>query len=156
MRDHHTKTKGNLAVLKIKADSYEKGWLPLQPESEHEPFDLVLYRNGHFYRTQVKYSKAKKGMISANLRASWADKHGTHSNRIDLSEIDLFAIYCPDTDTCYYIHTSQITTKCEINLRVEGDGNKFTVHAKQFERIPCESEISPSGSADQYIAPQAT
>lgn len=136
MRDHHTKTKGNLAVLKIKADSYEKGWLPLQPESEHEPFDLVLYRAGRFYRTQVKYSTMKRGLISANLRASWADKHGVHCSRVDLTDIDLFAIYCPDNKQCYYIKTSQITTKTSIVLRINGDGNKLSVFAKDFESIP--------------------
>ncbi|HDR4901174.1 hypothetical protein OCF11_05865 [Bacillus cereus] len=34
---HHTKTKGDLAVLKAQVDLYEKGYMILTPQTEHSP-----------------------------------------------------------------------------------------------------------------------
>ena len=42
----HTKNKGDLGVLKAKVDLYQQGFLILVPETEHCPFDLVIYRDG--------------------------------------------------------------------------------------------------------------
>ncbi len=38
---HHTKDKGDIGVLKAQADLYQKGWITLNPATEHAPFDLV-------------------------------------------------------------------------------------------------------------------
>jgi hypothetical protein len=43
---HHTKNKGDLGVLKVKVDLFQQGFLILIPETEHYPFDLVIYQNG--------------------------------------------------------------------------------------------------------------
>ncbi len=48
MIPHHTKNKGDLGVLKVKVDLYQQGFLLLVPETEHAPFDLVIYKNGCF------------------------------------------------------------------------------------------------------------
>ncbi len=136
MKSHHTKIKGNLAVLKVKADSYQQGWLPLQPESEHEPFDIVLYKSGKFLRVQVKYSKMNSdGTIQANLRSTWADKNGSHVKLCDRNEVDLFAIYCEANDSCYYIKTEDIKTKTTLYLRIEGSGNASSLFGKNFTQI---------------------
>ena len=104
MRIHHTKNKGDLGVLKAQLDLYEKGYLILNPQTEHSPFDLVAYKDKKFLRIQVKYRKAKNNRIEINFRTSWADKNGTHTIDYDKTEIDLMCIYCPDTDKCYYIN----------------------------------------------------
>ena len=45
---HHTKNKGDLGELKVKVDLLEQGYLILNPETEHAPFDLVIYKSGLF------------------------------------------------------------------------------------------------------------
>ena len=60
---HHTKNKGDLGVLKAKCDLFEKGYLTLSPDSEHCPFDIVIWKNGVFKTVQVKYREVKKGKI---------------------------------------------------------------------------------------------
>jgi hypothetical protein len=52
---HHTKSKGDLGVLKAQVDLYEKGYMILHPQTEHAPFDLVVYKDKNFKRVQVKY-----------------------------------------------------------------------------------------------------
>lgn len=44
---HHTKNKGDLGVLKVKVDLFDQGFLLLNPESEHTPFDIVIYKMGY-------------------------------------------------------------------------------------------------------------
>ncbi len=73
MYKHHTKNKGDLGVLKAKLDLFEQGYLILNPETEHSPFDLVIYKDGQFKRVQVKYRKLKRNdTIEATFRSSYA------------------------------------------------------------------------------------
>lgn len=107
MKKHHTKDKGDLGKLKVKCDLCEKGFLVLDPESEHAPFDLVAYKNKIFKRIQVKYRSIKKGKITIDYRTCWNDRNGTHVQPVDKTEIDAYAIYCPETNTCYYYPTTE-------------------------------------------------
>lgn len=106
MINHHTKNKGDLGILKVQLDLFSRGYLVCEPKSEHQPFDLVAYKDGKFYRLQVKYrTKNKFGLIEVPYKTSWADKNGNHIKKYDYTEVDWFVIYCPDTDECYYIQT---------------------------------------------------
>lgn len=100
---HHTKEKGDLAVAKIISNLSEKGFKILVPLSEHLPFDLVAYKDNKFYKVQVKFSSIKRGGIVVRFYGSWADKNGTHHSKVDKNLVDLFAVYCPDNDKCYYL-----------------------------------------------------
>jgi hypothetical protein len=104
MKEHHTKTKGDLGVLKSQIDLYQKGYMILLPQTEHSPFDIVAYKNSSFLRIQVKYRKAKNGKIEVPFTTCWTDKNGTHTQNYDKNEIDLMCVYCPDSDKCYYIN----------------------------------------------------
>ncbi len=98
---HHTKDKGDLGVAKAQVDLVQRGYLVLLPFSEHAPFDLVAYRDHEFMRIQVKYRSAAKGVLTIAFRTSWADRNGSHERAIDKEEVDLFCVYCPETDECY-------------------------------------------------------
>lgn len=100
---HHTKDKGDLGVAKVHADLVGAGYCVLFPATEHAAFDLVAYREGEFRRVQVKYRAARRGALTVHFRSLWVDRHGTHSTPTDKSEIDLLAVYCPDTDECYFL-----------------------------------------------------
>ena len=96
---HHTKEKGDLGVLKAQVDLYEQGFTILSPMTEHSPFDLVVYKNGDFRRIQIKYRKLDEtGKLNIKFSTCWTDKYGTHTVPINKDEVDLFCIYCPDTD----------------------------------------------------------
>ena len=65
-------------------------------------FDLVAYDGSKFVRIKVKYRSAVRGVLQVNLINWWADKNGSHGKRIDKRQVDVFCIYCPETDRCYY------------------------------------------------------
>jgi hypothetical protein len=135
---HHTKEKGDLGVLKAQLDLFEQGFLILNPVTEHAPFDLVAYKDLRFQRVQVKYKSVDKtGSITVHFRSCWADKNGTHMRQTDKDEIDLYCIYCPDTDECYYLDPKNYNRS--VTLRVEMPRNNQTKNVKlavDFRRVP--------------------
>ena len=135
---HHTKEKGDLGVLKAQIDLFEQGFTILTPLTEHSPFDLAVYRDGEFRRVQVKYRTVDKfGKIDVKFSTCWTDKHGTHTVPIDKTEVDLYCIYCPDTDECYYLDPNKFRSNA--SLRVERPKNsqqKRVKFAADFRRVP--------------------
>ena len=135
---HHTKDKGDQGVLKAQLDMYEQGFTVLNPVTEHAPFDLVAYKDRTFRRIQVKYKSVDKtGSITVHFRSCWADKNGTHLQAINKGEIDLYCIYCPDTDECYYLNP--LDYRRSVTLRVEAPRNKQLKNVKlaaDYRRVP--------------------
>ncbi len=138
MIDHHTKIKGDLGVLKAQVDLFEQGFTLFTPLTEHSPFDLVAYRDGKFLRIQVKYrSVDKHGKIEVKFSTCWADRNGTHTVPIDKDQVDLYCVYCPETDECYYLNPASYGSN--MCLRVEPPKNnqrKGVSFAADFRRVP--------------------
>jgi len=118
---HHTKDKGDLAVAKVQADLVERGATVLQPFTEHAPFDLVAYQDEAFYRVQVKFRTMKLGSVYVPFKTSWADRHGVHTRPMPMNEVDVVAIYCPDTRQTYYIDPR--TFRGSATIRIEPSKN---------------------------------
>jgi hypothetical protein len=137
-QSHHTKSKGDLGVLKAQVDLFEQGFTICVPQTEHSPFDLVAYKNGEFRRVQVKYRALdRNGALQIKFVTSWADRHGTHSVPIDKNEVDVYCIYCPNTDECYYLEPKNYCSN--VSLRVESPKNgqsKRVNFAADFRRDP--------------------
>lgn len=135
---HHTKDKGDLGVLKAQADLHQQGYQILIPLTEHAPFDIAIYKDNKFKRVQVKYkSLDRNGKLEVHFRTCWADKNGTHMRAIDKNSVDLYCIYCPDTDECYYLDPKDFRRSA--SLRVEKSKNnqsRFVKLAADYRRVP--------------------
>lgn len=135
---HHTKNKGDLGVLKVKLDLYQQGFLILNPETEHAPFDLVIYKDGEFRSVQVKFRNLnKKGVLQIPFRSCYSTSRGVITREVDKAYIDIYAVYCPQTDTCYYFNPRRFN-KC-ISLRVKTSLNNQQTGirlADDFKKVP--------------------
>ncbi|MFO1464349.1 MAG: group I intron-associated PD-(D/E)XK endonuclease [bacterium] len=138
MTRHHTKEKGDLGVLKAQVDLHQKGYQILTPLSEHSPFDLVVYKNSDFKRVQVKYkSVGKNGALQLYFRTCWADKHGTHRRPIDKFEVDVFCVYCPDTDECYYFDPKRFSRSIALRVKAPKNNQRVGINSlADFRRVP--------------------
>jgi len=138
MIHHHTKVKGDLGVLKAQVSLYEQGYLILQPITEHAPFDLVAYKDGEFKRIQVKYKSVDKtGAMTIHFRSCWTDKNGTHMQALSKEQIDLYCVYCPDTDDCYFFNPDEFDSS--VTLRVEAPKNNQSKSIRlviDYRRVP--------------------
>jgi hypothetical protein len=138
MQSHHTKTKGDLGVLKAQIDLFEQGFTIFVPLTEHCPFDLIAYKNSEFRRVQVKYRSTDRfGKILVKFSTCWADKNGTHTSPIDKNEVDLYCIYCPETDDCYYLEPTTYGSTVTLRVEVPKNGQKKNVRfASDFRGVP--------------------
>jgi hypothetical protein len=135
---HHTKSKGDLGVLKAQVDLFEQGFTICVPQTEHSPFDLVAYRKGELQRVQVKYrALGKNGALQVKFTTSWADRQGTHTVPVDKNEVDLYCIYCPDTDECYYLEPKRFCSNVSLRVRTSKNSQAKRVNfAADFRRAP--------------------
>lgn len=137
MVNHHTKNKGDLGVLKAKCDLLQKGYLVLSPETEHAPFDLVVWKNGQFKTVQVKYRNASGGKLEIKFSSCWTDRNGTHTNLVDKALIDLYCIYCPQTDECYYLNPSDFGKSMTLRVKAPKNNQKSGVNlASDYREVP--------------------
>jgi hypothetical protein len=95
---HHTKLKGDIAVAAVILDLTKKGCIISEPMSENAPYDLICDTGEKLLRIQVKYRVS--GYIP--YRTSWTDKSGTHTNEIDITKIDYFALVNEDYSIICY------------------------------------------------------
>lgn len=134
---HHTKDKGDLGVFKAQLDLHIKGYVVCHPITEHAPFDLVACKDDKCFRIQVKHRKITNGSIRINFHTSWADKNGNHTKNLNKNECDLFCVYCPDNDICYYFNPRDFNKS--ISLRVDEckmSNQSYVNFAKDFLEIP--------------------
>ena len=135
---HHTKEKGDLGVLKAQVDMFEQGFSILMPQTEHAPFDLVAYKDGSFHRIQVKYRKVDKfGKLEIKFSTCWTDKAGTHTVPVNKDEVDLYCVYCPDTDECYYLSPDEFSSNVSLRVNTPKNNQSKNVRfASDFRRVP--------------------
>ena len=137
MTQHHTKDKGDIGVLKAQVDLALQGFTILLPLTEHQAFDLVVYKDGTFKRVQVKYRSATNGKLQIPFRSSWADRVGIHTVHTDKTQIDIYCVYCPETDQCYYFDPNEY--KRSVTLRIDMPKNnqsKSIRFANDYRRVP--------------------
>ena len=137
-QSHHTKVKGDLGVLKAQVDLFEQGFTICLPQTEHSPFDLVAYKDGEFRRVQVKYrALCKHGTLEIKFSTCWADRHGTHTVPIDKNEVDIYCVYCPDTDECYYLEPAKFSSNVSLRVKTPKNNQAKRVHfASDYRRAP--------------------
>lgn len=92
---HHTKDKGDIALMKITLDLTIKGFNIFLPISEHLPFDFIAYKDGKCYRIQAKYSSGGK----VNNSTYSGDKSTKYYQEDDF---DYYGVYLPEIDRCIY------------------------------------------------------
>lgn len=135
---HHTKNKGDLGVLKVKVDLFLQGFLILVPETEHSPFDLVIYKGGVFKTVQVKFRNLSKNeALMIPFRSSYSTAKGVITKPVDKKLVDIYAVYCPQTDECYYFDpglynkTFTLRVKASLNNQV-----RYTHLASDYRKVP--------------------
>lgn len=124
---HQTKDKGDLAVLMALADLRRHGVVCCLPISEHLPFDMVAVMPDMttLVRLQVKYRKTNTvGAIHLPFRSNYYDSKKIYSKHVDLSHLDSYAVYSPETNQLYYIRIDELLKGAKaITLRLEPPKN---------------------------------
>ena len=138
MSPHHTKDKGDLGVLKAQIGLFEQGFTIFVPLTEHCPFDLVAYKDGEFRRVQVKYRSLDRfGKVDVKFSTCWSDRNGTHTLPIDKTEVDIYCVYCPEVDECYYLRPDDFGSNVSLRVEAPKNGQRKGVNfAADYRRAP--------------------
>lgn len=92
---HHTKDKGDIALMKTTLDLTLKGYNIFLPISEHLPFDFIAYKDGQCFRMQAKYSSG--GKVNNSTYSG-----GKTTKYYNENDFDYYAVYLPEIDQCIY------------------------------------------------------
>lgn len=134
---HHTKDKGDLATAQVQVDLIERGAMVLLPLTEHAPFDLVAYEGGVFHRIQVKYRATSRGVLPVHFRSVWSDRNGVHARPMERDDVDVLAIYSPETRRCYYLDPNDFSASVSLRLTPPRNGQVANVlFADDFTAFP--------------------
>ena len=125
-----------MGVLKCKVDLHEKGYIILNPETEHAPFDVVAYKDNKFLRIQVKYRTVVDDCVEVKFRSSWNDKNGCHVQQIDKLDIDLICVFINETNKCYYVDPKKFNTGIKLRVRESKNKHSESHYIENFLEIP--------------------
>ena len=109
--------KGNLGLAMVIADVMKKGYFVFTPIADTTSVDIIIANpEMSLRRVQIKYRKKNdKGTLEVPTNTVVNGKKVP----VILSKIDLWAIYCPDTDKVYYIPTKILEGKSYMFLRID-------------------------------------
>jgi hypothetical protein len=117
--------KGNIGLIKVMADLYDKGYHCFTPFDDHCPVDLIaLDKNGQSKRLQVKYrSLGTRNFYELSARSVVNGK----TVPIDRNLIDGWAVYLSDVDKVVYISLSVMEGKGCHHIKPDDVKNLGTV-----------------------------
>lgn len=118
-KNFHSKQKGILAETAVKLDLFKQGYFVATLDDDLLPFDLIaIDKDYKTYKVQVKYCPLKRnGGITLDLRNSMSNKNLKYSKYYSEYEVDVFAIYVPDIDECFYIKFEETKNNRSIAFR---------------------------------------
>jgi len=105
----------------ILAELVKRGHRVLLPFGSNHRYDLVLDTGDRFVRVQCKTGRLRSGAIRYKTRSVRCNTKGTFTRDYD-GEIDLFMVYCPDTDRVYAVPVEDAASS-EGSLRVSPCAN---------------------------------
>lgn len=109
------KAVGELSEVIILAELIKLGYSVSLPFGDNQRYDMIIDDNGTLFRAQCKTGRLRNGSIKTKI---CSHNPFTNVRKNYLGEIDLFLIYCPDTNQVFKIPINK-TGNIAFNLRVE-------------------------------------
>lgn len=106
----------------VTARLLRRGFKVLQPCGFNHRYDLVLDLDGEFVRVQIKTGRLRRGRVVFKTSSVTSNTHGSASRCYDAADIDVFLVYCEETDGIYAVPVAQ-ASRGEMCLRVARTGN---------------------------------
>jgi hypothetical protein len=129
-----TNKKGNIGLIKVMLDLTMKGYFIFTPISDTTCVDLIASdEKMNLKKFQIKYKTLNNGCLTIRTSSVVNGKNIP----IDLTKIDIWAIYCKDNDKVYYIPSNMLIGKTRIKLRVDKPKTsmKTIIYASNYEKI---------------------
>jgi hypothetical protein len=108
----------------------------LKPFGDNQRYDLVIDEGDRFVKVQCKTGRLRQGAVTFATCSSYA--HRGLGRRDYRGQADIFAVYCPETDTCYVVPVDAVGEKgCSLRVQKSRNGQAKKVRlAADFELAP--------------------
>jgi hypothetical protein len=128
-----TKRKGDISEARVIAALAEAGYLLSIPFGENQRYDLIADDGKRLLRIQVKTGRLRNGVIIYNNCSSHAHRGGPQ--RPYFGQVELLAVYCPDTRKVYLLPESQlVASQAHLRIHPTKNGMKKGIRwARHFE-----------------------
>lgn len=132
--------KGVIGLAKVTADLVCRQYEVFIPTSDACPIDLIVADGAmRLKRVQVKYREPteERGTAPKVLSVSLDSVVNGRRIPVDTSQVDVWAIYCPQTDDVYYVLREEVSKK-SIRLCLEdakGRRNRLASEYRDPARI---------------------
>jgi PD-(D/E)XK nuclease superfamily protein len=146
------KDKGDVGVACVIADLVKHDIQVATLISEHLPFDLIaIHSLGELVKLSVKYRETnKQGTVHVRACSSWNDRHGAHNRPHNPGDYDAVAIYCPDTDACYYLRSNELSPDTR-TLRIRPAANTQIIGVRMAHSFCGPDRLFGSAPVAQWI-----
>ena len=129
----NTSTIGLQTEARILSDLVNTGHQVFIPFGETSRSDFIIDNGFGLVRAQCKTGRLRNGVViwdTASREKNWAT--GTSSNRGYTDDIDVFLVYCPETDQTYSVPVGMVA-KGKARLRLEPTRNGQSKGVKYAE-----------------------
>jgi hypothetical protein len=121
----HPKDIGDKTTLAVVLALRSMGFVVSEPFGENARYDLVVDDGDKLARVQCKTGRLRLGAV----RFATCSSHGHHRNPADCrrtyaGQIDLFAVYCPETSRVYLVPVDDVPNQSAAALRVDAPRNR--------------------------------
>jgi PD-(D/E)XK endonuclease len=104
----HPVDVGERSEAIIFAELVKRGHQVLIPYGTNHRYDIVIDVGDRFLRAQCKTGRLRQGSILFNTASTRVNTRRSFSTPYDADQIDLFLIYCPDTDRVYAVGVDEV------------------------------------------------
>jgi PD-(D/E)XK endonuclease len=130
-----TDQKGAIAETAIVHAAVKLGVGVAKPVVD-ERYDLIFDLGERLWRVQCKWARRYGGIVVVRCYSARRGPDGLLRRRYTAREIDAYAAYCPDLETCYFLPFELFADRTQLHLRIApARNNQFSgIHfAEKFE-----------------------
>ena len=117
-----TNQKGAVAETAVAKAAIELGIGVFRPYGD-ERYDLIFDLRPRLVRVQCKWASCDGRVIYARLYSCRRARAGLVRTSYRPGGVDAFALYCPNTERCYWLEAGEVGTRTEVMLRLTGTKN---------------------------------
>ena len=121
-----TNQKGATAEAKVAAAATVAGIGVAKPFND-ERYDLIFDRGDRLVRVQCKWARKIGDVIVGRLYTTRRGREGLINRKYVAGELEAFALYCPDNDTCYWLPATAFVDRRSVHLRLSASRNNQSV-----------------------------
>ena len=118
-----TDQKGNIAEAAIALAASKLGIVVYRPLGEGGRCDMIFEIRDKYVRVQCKWAPREGDVVVVRCYSSRRTRTGLLKRTYSRAEIDAFAAYCPQLDTCYFLPIELLDGRSHISLRLRPTRN---------------------------------